>query len=99
VSDKTLDLDRILELARHYPEEVFTLPCTSNTVRLARANRQHPDDAHMTVCIPDEWVKQLRGDEALRPLLFAIYIPRRVLDLAESRIVLPNERPRRRRKP
>lgn len=98
MSGKTLDLDRVLELARHYPDEVQTLPCTPDTVELVRENAKR--DAQMRVPIPDEWVRQMRTAETA-PLVFCIFIPRRVYDLSQSRIVLPTERPqpRRRRKP
>ena len=49
-----MNLDRVLELARLHPDEVFTLPCVPNTVRLVRAGRAHPDEAHMTIAVPDE---------------------------------------------
>jgi hypothetical protein len=86
-----LDLDRIIEIARRYPDQVHTLPVIANLrgVELVRANRKNPDAGILKIALPDEWVKQLTGAEEFVPLLFCIYIPRHIVDIAESRLVLP----------
>lgn len=83
-------LDRIVEIARRYPDEVMVLPLLANLVDLARANDK-VGDGTARVRIPDSLVVNLRGEPELRDLLFLVHIPRRLVDIGESRIVLPQE--------
>lgn len=83
-------LDRIVEIARRYPDDVLVYPMLPNIVELARAGRRYADGT-VKARIPDSLVVNLRGEPTLRDLLFLVHIPRRLVDIGESRIVLPQE--------
>lgn len=85
-------LDRIVEIARRYPDDVMVIPVAANTHELVRANDKHGDGL-VKVKLPDRLVVNLRGEPTLRDLLFLVHIPRRLVDIGESRIVLPQEAP------
>lgn len=55
----------------------------------ARGNDKRP--AYMKLAVPDEMVKNLRGDEKQRDLVLVIRIPNEVVQRSKRLIVLPGE--------
>ena len=55
----------------------------------ARQNARRP--AYVTLAVPDEVVKSLKGSRESRDLLLLVRVPKEVLERSESRIVLPGE--------
>lgn len=84
-----MDLERILRIARLYPDRVRLFPLGANLQGLARANRKR--DAWAKVSIEDEWVKALQGPVEEQPLVFLVHIPRELVGLAEAPLVLPQD--------
>lgn len=83
-----MNLPRLLRYAMdHHPSELDLYPITPNIHEMRRQNGKH--EASITVDIPDETVLNLRGDEKRRDLLIFLRIPRKIVDLAESGLVLP----------
>jgi hypothetical protein len=87
LSSATVDLDRILDLARRFPEDVVILPVAANTQRMARQNDKR--GAFIQIGVDDEMVRNLTGDRDRRDLVFCIRIPRFALNAADRRIELP----------
>lgn len=55
----------------------------------ARQNAKRP--AYVTLSVPDEVVKSLKGRREERDLLLLVRVPKEVLERADSLIVLPGE--------
>jgi len=72
-----------------YPERVEVVPLAGLVTDSARRNERRP--AYVTLAVPDEVVKQLRGPSDDRDHLFLVKIPREVGERAGSRILLPGE--------
>ena len=74
-----------------YPEKVELAPVESLLLESARQNPKRP--AYIKLAVPDEMVKQLRGQREQRDLVMLLRVPREVLDRADSPIILPGEAP------
>jgi hypothetical protein len=73
-----------------YPERVEMVPIEQIVTDSARQNPKRP--AYVTLAVPDEIVKNLkgrRGDE--HDLVLLVRVPKEVLERSESLIVLPGE--------
>lgn len=82
-----MNLDRILDLARRFPENVEVIPVAANAQDMARATSLR--EAYVRVGVPDELVKNLRGDSDRRDLVFLIRLPRLVVNAAQHQIEAP----------
>jgi hypothetical protein len=77
-----------------YPERVEMVPIEQLVTDSARQNAKRP--AYVTLSVPDEIVKNLkgsrsgRGDED-RDLVLLVRVPKEILERSESLIVLPGE--------
>ena len=77
-----------------YPERVEMVPIEQLVTDSARQNAKRP--AYVTLSVPDEIVKSLkggrggRGDED-RDLVLLVRVPKEILERSESLIVLPGE--------
>lgn len=83
-----VDLPRILEVAKLYPEKVEVLPMASNCTGYRRSNDKH-EDGEVRLDVPDEWIKSLKGSKDEMDLFFIVHIPRSVVNTAESNLVIP----------
>jgi len=84
------DLRRSLAFAlEKYPQQVEMVRAESILLDSARQNPKRP--AYLTMAVPDEVVKGLRGRPEERDLLVLVRVPRQVLQRADSPIVLPGE--------
>ena len=72
-----------------YPERVEMVPIEEIATDSARQNARRP--AYVTLAVPDEVVKSLRGSRESRDLVLLVRVPKEVLERSESRIVLPGE--------
>ena len=72
-----------------YPQRVEVMPIAELATDLARRNERRP--AYVTLAVPDEAVKQLKGPAESRDHWLLVHVPREVGERAESRIVLPGE--------
>lgn len=72
-----------------YPERVEMVPIEEIATDSARQNAKRP--AYVTLAVPDEVVKSLKGSRDSRDLVLLVRVPREVLERSESRIVLPGE--------
>ena len=72
-----------------YPERVEMVPIEQLVTDSARQNPKRP--AYVTLSVPDEVVKSLRGGREDRDLVLLVRVPKEVLERSESRIVLPGE--------
>lgn len=72
-----------------YPESVEVVPVAELLTDSARQNDRRP--AYLTLAVPDEVVKGLRGPDSEREALFLVRVPREVAGRSESRIILPRE--------
>jgi hypothetical protein len=72
-----------------YPERVEMVPLEQIVTDSARQNPKRP--AYVTLAVPDEVVKSLKGNRESRDLLLLVRVPKEVLERSESRIVLPGE--------
>jgi hypothetical protein len=72
-----------------YPGRVEVVPLAELATDLARRNDKRP--AYVTLTVPDEAVKQLKGPAESRDHWLLVHVPREVGERAESRIVLPGE--------
>jgi len=72
-----------------YPEKIEAAPVEQILVDSARQNAKRP--AYVKLAVPDDLVKQLRGQREQQDLVLLLRVPREVLDRAESRIILPGE--------
>ena len=72
-----------------YPERVEMVPLEDVVTDSARQNpKRH---AYVTLSVPDEVVKSLKGKRESRDLLLLVRVPKEVLERSESLIVLPGE--------
>jgi hypothetical protein len=72
-----------------YPERVEVVPIEQLVTDSARQNPKRP--AYVTLSVPDEVVKSLKGRRDDQDLVLLVRVPREVLERSESRIVLPGE--------
>ena len=72
-----------------YPERVEMVPVEELVTDSARQNAKRP--AYVTLSVPDEVVKSLKGRREERDLLLLVRVPKEVLERADSLIVLPGE--------
>ena len=72
-----------------YPERVEIVPMEELVTDSARQNPKRP--AYVTLAVPDEVVKSLKGRRDDRDLLLLVRVPKEILERSESRIVLPGE--------
>ena len=75
-------------LAR-YPQRVEVVSIAELATDLARRNERRP--AYVTLAVPDEAVKQLKGPAESRDHWFLVHVPREIGERADSRIILPGE--------
>ena len=72
-----------------YPERVEMVPIERIVTDSARQNAKRP--AYVTLAVPDEVVKSLKGSRDDRDLVLLVRVPKEVLERSESLIVLPGE--------
>lgn len=72
-----------------YPERVEMVPVEELVTDSARQNPKRP--AYVTLAVPDDIVKSLRGRSEDRDLLLFVRVPKEVLQRSASLIVLPGE--------
>lgn len=72
-----------------YPERVEMIPIRELVTDSARQNPKRP--AYVTLQVPDDVVKGLRGREEDTDLVLLVVVPKQVLERSESLIVLPGE--------
>jgi len=73
-----------------YPERVEMVPIEQIVTDSARQNAKRP--AYVTLAVPDEVVKSLKGNRnEERDLVLLVRVPKEVLERSESLIVLPGE--------
>jgi len=72
-----------------YPERVEVAPLAELATDSARQNERRP--AYVTLSVPDELVKGLRGPASERDHVFLVRVPREIGERSASRIVLPGE--------
>ena len=72
-----------------YPERVEMVPIEELVTDSARQNPKRP--AYVTLAVPDEVVKSLKGGKQDRDLVLLVRVPKEILERSESRIVLPGE--------
>ena len=72
-----------------YPERVEMVPIEQLVTDSARQNPKRP--AYVTLAVPDEVVKSLKGAREGRDLVLLVRVPKEILERSESRIVLPGE--------
>ena len=72
-----------------YPERVEMVPIEQLVTDSARQNAKRP--AYVTLAVPDEVVKSLKGRRDDRDLVLLVRVPKEILERSESLIVLPGE--------
>ncbi|HEV2854694.1 MAG TPA: hypothetical protein VHC97_18000 [Thermoanaerobaculia bacterium] len=73
-----------------YPERVEMVPIEQIVTDSARQNPKRP--AYVTLAVPDEVVKSLKGNRGEeRDLVLLVRVPKEILERSESLIVLPGE--------
>lgn len=72
-----------------YPERVEMVPIEEIATDSARQNAKRP--AYVTLAVPDEVVKSLKGSRESRDLVLLVRVPKEILERSESRILLPGE--------
>jgi hypothetical protein len=72
-----------------YPERVEMVPLEQLVTDSARQNAKRP--AYVTLSVPDEVVKSLKGRREERDLLLLVRVPKEILERSESLILLPGE--------
>ena len=72
-----------------YPGQVEVVPIEELVVDSARQNPRRP--AYVSLAVPDELVKALRGKSDDRDKVFLVRVPKGIAGRTDSRIVLPNE--------
>lgn len=71
---------------RKFPEEIELMLFNGWTSELGTARQNDKRPAYMKVSVPDEWVKNFRGDDKLQDLYIAIRVPaERVAEYAEKK--------------
>jgi hypothetical protein len=72
-----------------YPERVEMVPIEQIVTDSARQNPKRP--AYVTIAVPDEVVKSLKGSRDDRDLVLLVRVPKEILERSESLILLPGE--------
>jgi hypothetical protein len=72
-----------------YPERVEMVPIEQIATDSARQNAKRP--AYVTLAVPDEVVKSLKGNRDDRDLVLLVRVPKEILERSESLILLPGE--------
>lgn len=72
-----------------YPERVEMAPIEQIVTDSARQNAKRP--AYVTLAVPDEVVKSLKGSRDDRDLVLLVRVPKEILERSESLILLPGE--------
>jgi hypothetical protein len=72
-----------------YPERVELVPIEQLVTDSARQNAKRP--AYVTLAVPDEVVKSLKGNRDDRDLVLLVRVPKEILERSESLILLPGE--------
>ena len=72
-----------------YPERVEMVPIEEIATDSARQNAKRA--AYVTLAVPDEVVKSLKGSRESRDLVLLVRVPKEILERSESLIVLPGE--------
>ena len=73
-----------------YPERVEMVPIEQIATDSARQNAKRP--AYVTLSVPDEVVKSLKGGSRDdRDLVLLVRVPKEILERSESLILLPGE--------
>ena len=72
-----------------YPERVEMVPIEQIVTDSARQNPRRP--AYVTLAVPDEVVKSLKGNRDDRDLVLLVRVPKEILERWESLILLPGE--------
>lgn len=72
-----------------YPERVEMVPIEQIVTDSARQNAKRP--AYVTLAVPDEVVKSLKGSRDDRDLVLLVRVPKEILERSESLILLPGE--------
>jgi hypothetical protein len=72
-----------------YPERVELVPLERLVTDSARRNDKRP--AYVTLAVPDEVVKSLKGNRDDRDLVLLVRVPKEILQRSESLILLPGE--------
>ncbi len=72
-----------------YPERVEMVSIEEIVTDSARQNPKRP--AYVTLAVPDEVVKSLKGTRQNSDLLLLVRVPKEILERSESLIVLPGE--------
>ena len=72
-----------------YPERVEMVPIEQIVTDSARQNAKRP--AYVTIAVPDEVVKSLKGSRDDRDLVLLVRVPKEILERSESLILLPGE--------
>jgi len=72
-----------------YPERVEMVPIEQIVTESARQNPKRP--AYVTLAVPDEVVKSLKGNRDDRDLVLLVRVPKEILERSESLILLPGE--------
>lgn len=72
-----------------YPERVEMVPIEQLATDSARQNARRP--AYVTLSVPDEVVKSLKGRRDDKDLVLLVRVPKEILERSESLIVLPGE--------
>jgi hypothetical protein len=72
-----------------YPERVELVPIRELVSDSARQNPKRP--AYVTLNVPDEIVKGLRGRPDDTDLVLLVRVPKEILERSESLILLPGE--------
>jgi hypothetical protein len=72
-----------------YPERVEMVPLEQIVTDSARQNPKRP--AYVTLAVPDEVVKTLKGNRDDRDLVLLVRVPKEILERSESLILLPGE--------
>jgi hypothetical protein len=72
-----------------YPERVELVPIEQIATDSARQNAKRP--AYVTLAVPDEIVKSLKGNRDDRDLVLLVRVPKEIQERSESLILLPGE--------
>jgi hypothetical protein len=72
-----------------YPERVEMVPIEQIVTDSARQNPKRP--AYVTLAVPDEVVKSLKGNRDDRDLVLLVRVPKEILERSESLILRPGE--------
>jgi len=72
-----------------YPQRVEIAPARDLVMDSARQNDRRP--AYVKLAVPDEVVKNLRGNRENQDMVLLVRIPAEVNERVGSRIVLPGE--------